>query len=176
MAQRKQRHTHSPRGLDRTHSPEVGAQGNKPSRKSRLFGSLQGSSIKTIWKFEGLSFSRAFGLVLVLCFLVITLATPLRNYFEQRTERSALETSNSQYRLDNQRKQSEIQRWNDPDFLDQETRRRLIVVPRGETAYRVVEPQQMYQGNKDPRQGDTTVHKAGPWYSDLWHDISTPQT
>lgn len=170
MAQRRERRPHSPRGLDRTHYPRVGTPGEKSGRTRRSFVTSGFS-----WKVEGLSIPRALTLIVVVGFLIVTLATPMRNYFEQRTERSRIETLNSQYRQENKRKEAEIARLKDPDFLDQEARRRLLVVPRGETAYRVVEPSDAGESEKKgPDNSGSHVRRNGPWYSDLWHDISTP--
>lgn len=112
---------------------------------------------------------RAVVLLLVLAVLVMTLAFPLREFVQQRSQIAALEQELAarQNRVDSLRTQA--QRWNDPDFIEAQARQRLHYVYPGETGYVVLSPQDVQEARQPEIRVATKVYD--PWYRTLWSSV-----
>jgi cell division protein FtsB len=115
--------------------------------------------------------NRVLALSAILFLLALTIAPPVKHYFTQRAQISALK---SQLSADNsalQKAREELMLWQDPEFVKAQARERLHFVLPGERQYIVV-------GNSTTgtNNGSTKVASAltdgQPWYARLIASIS----
>lgn len=117
------------------------------------------------------SSGRTFALLAILFFLALTLAPPVKHYFTQRAQISAL---NSQLVSDNkalENARKELLLWQDPEYIKSQARERLHFVLPGERQYIVTED------NSSPNAITTTkvanvLVDGQPWYTRLIASIT----
>ena len=110
--------------------------------------------------------SRALMLATILFLMALTIAPPIKHYFTQRAQISALKSqvASNNEALDQARK--ELLMWRDPEYIKSQARERLHFVLPGERQYIVT-------GTKDdPTLPDTTkvvsqLPEGAPWYTKL---------
>lgn len=130
------------------------------------------------WRGSRLNPARTITVILVAVVLGVSLATPLRTYYQQRTEKEALQAENTRLVAEIKRKEEQLAIQNDPAMIEEQARQRLLLVPRGETGFRVILPG---KEEKDSVQQDVddvpplSLSGNGPWYRDLWRSISIPE-
>jgi cell division protein FtsB len=115
--------------------------------------------------------NRVLALSAILFILALTIAPPVKHYFTQRAQISALK---SQLSADNealQKAREELTLWQDPDYIKSQARERLHFVMPGERQYIVTD------GSKaDAQTGTTKIASAltdgQPWYIRLIASIS----
>ena len=115
--------------------------------------------------------NRFLALSAILFIFALTIAPPVKNYFTQRAQISALK---SQLSADNsalQKAREELLLWQDPDYVKSQARERLHFVLPGERQYIVTE------GDTDGTQNNTTKISTSlvdgqPWYARLIASIS----
>ena len=109
---------------------------------------------------------------LVLCAIALSVAFPLRNYFQQRAQLA--EAVTAQQSLEQERDQLAARRaaLQDPDFVAAEARRRLQYVTPGETVFVVHAPASALQAQAGP--GRPSADQA--WYGNLWDTLAEPGT
>jgi cell division protein FtsB len=109
---------------------------------------------------------RTFAVAAIFFMLALFLAPPIKSYFVQRAQISALQ---SQLKSDNaalDAARKELTLWQDPDYIKSQARERLHFVLPGERQYIVT-------GTKDgPTLPDTTkvvsqLPEGAPWYTKL---------
>ena len=109
---------------------------------------------------------RALALSAILFFLALTLAPPIKHYFTQRAQISALKSQVVTDRTALDAARAELELWKDPDYIKSQARERLHFVLPGERQYIVT-------GTKDdPTLPDTTkvvsqLPEGAPWYTKL---------
>ncbi len=115
--------------------------------------------------------SRTLALFAVVFFLTLTLAPPIKHYFTQRAQISALnaQLSSDNKALDAARK--ELLLWQDPEYVKSQARERLHFVLPGERQYIVTE------GDTSATPVTTTkvansLTNGQPWYTRLIASIS----
>ncbi len=117
--------------------------------------------------------TRAIALVVVLLVLVISYASSLRIYFSQAHEISAsrAEISERQQRI--AKLQTELGRWDDPDYVRTQARQQLGWVVPGETGYQVVgaDGQPLGGGAAIENGTDPTAAQQDVWWSKLWGSV-----
>jgi cell division protein FtsB len=103
--------------------------------------------------------------------VALTLAYPLRNYFEQRSALADVQAE--QQALQQKISELEAQKaaLNDPAYIAAEARRRLQYVAPGDTVYRIVLPAAPKQ-SAPATTAPTT--KPKPWYGSLWDTLNDP--
>jgi cell division protein FtsB len=110
---------------------------------------------------------RAAVLLLVMGMLGIAYAWPVREYFRQRGELSALRAATRTTAAHVDALEAQKARWADPAFVEAQARDRLHYVMPGEVAFTVVHP-----GQPDLVQ---TLPKTPPpvqaWYDALWSSL-----
>lgn len=84
-------------------------------------------------------------LIAVLIAVLLAIAVPLRNYYEGRSEIARLNDSIAALEQRKTELETEIAKYDDPEYVKQEARRRLGVMEPGETAWRIMDPR-MTQG------------------------------
>ncbi len=115
--------------------------------------------------------NRFLALSVILFILALAIAPPVKHYFTQRAQISALK---SQLSADNsalQKAREELLLWQDPDYIKSQARERLHFVLPGERQYIVTDT------NSDGTQKSTTkiatsLVDGQPWYSRLIASIS----
>jgi len=119
----------------------------------------------------GLSRGKAIILAMVVCALALTLSVPMRTYFSQRSEATALAQERRELEADLAHLRDRRAQQQDPAFIRAEAKDRLRLVMPGETPYIVQVP-----GIEAPPRpsGPTQSKTPDPWYTDLWHTIAEP--
>jgi cell division protein FtsB len=115
--------------------------------------------------------NRFLALSAILFILALAIAPPVKNYFTQRAQISALKSQLSADNVALQKAREELLLWQDPDFVKTQARERLHFVLPGERQYIVTET------NSDGTQKSTTkiatsLVDGQPWYSRLIASIS----
>jgi len=115
--------------------------------------------------------TRVLALSAILFLLALTIAPPVKHYFTQRAQISALK---SQLSADNsalQKAREELMLWQDPEFVKAQARERLHFVLPGERQYIVVG-----DSTTETNNGSTKIASAltdgQPWYARLIASIS----
>ena len=114
---------------------------------------------------------RTFALAAIFFALALFLAPPIKNYFTQRAQISALQSQLSSDRAALEAAKKELLLWQDPEYIKSQARERLHFVMPGERQYIVTE------GETDAAQSGTTkiassLADGQPWYSRLIASIS----
>ena len=115
--------------------------------------------------------NRLLALSAILFFLALTIAPPVKHYFTQRAQISALKAQLSADQTALQKARKELLLWQDPEYIKSQARERLHFVMPGERQYIVTE------GETDAAQSGTTkiassLADGQPWYSRLIASIS----
>lgn len=114
---------------------------------------------------------RTFTLLVILFFLALTLAPPVKHYFTQRAQISAL---NAQLVSDNKALESarkELLLWQDPEYVKSQARERLHFVLPGERQYIVTEDNTSTNATTTTKVANTLVD-GQPWYTRLIASIT----
>ena len=113
---------------------------------------------------------------LVLCAVALSVAFPLRNFLQQRTELA--DAVVAQQSLEHQRDELQARKnaLQDSVYVAAEARRRLQYVTPGETVF-VVHAPAVGAGGAAGADGQTAVAASDqPWYSSLWDTLAEPGT
>ena len=106
--------------------------------------------------------------------LALFLAPPIKNYFVQRAQISALQ---SQLKSDNtalEAARKELTLWQDPDYIKSQARERLHFILPGERQYIVTDS----EGQYTQESGTTVANKipdGQPWYARMIASITETQ-
>ncbi len=114
---------------------------------------------------------RAISLWSIFFVLTLAVAPPIKHYFTQRAQISALnaQLTNDHKALDAARK--ELQLWKDPEYIKTQARERLHFVLPGERQYIVTENGQSVD-TAPTNKIATSLTDGQPWYSRLIASIS----
>lgn len=112
---------------------------------------------------------RAAVLTLVVAVLLVSYAYPLRTWYEQHNERSALEQEAAELREQVEQLETELELWDDPAYVAIQARERLGFVMPGEQGYVVVHP----DAGDDEDTGPEGLPPAGDgaWHERLWSSL-----
>jgi len=115
--------------------------------------------------------NRLLALSAILFFLALTIAPPVKHYFTQRAQISALKSQLSADQTALQKAQKELLLWQDPEYIKSQARERLHFVLPGERQYIVTD-----NSTANATNGNTTIASAltdgQPWYARLIASIS----
>lgn len=106
-------------------------------------------------------------LIAVVLVVLVAIAVPLRNYYEGRGEIARAQASIEALEAQKRQLESDIARYEDPEYAKQEARRRLGVLEEGETAWRIIDPR-MTQG---PNITTDQVPDTRAWQEVLWDSL-----
>jgi cell division protein FtsB len=116
---------------------------------------------------------RAAVLVLVLAVLMVSYASSLRAYLQQRSQINDLKGSIAQHEANIDALESEKARWDDPAYVRAQARERLGYVMPGEKSYLVLgedgKPLEPASQLQDPTAVISTT--STPWWSDGWASV-----
>lgn len=112
---------------------------------------------------------RAAILAVVIAALVVSYASSLRAWVDQRSQIEELEQTVTERRQEVRDLERELERWEDPAYVKAQARERFGWVMPGETGYVVVgrdgrTPNQEPDPNSDPRPKE-------PWWQSLWGSV-----
>jgi len=115
--------------------------------------------------------NRFVALSAILFVLALTIAPPVKHYFTQRAQISALKSQLSADNVALQKAREELLQWQDPEYVKTQARERLHFVLPGERQYIVTDTA------TDQIQNSTTkiasaLTDGQPWYSRLIASIS----
>ena len=115
--------------------------------------------------------NRVLALSAIFFILALTIAPPVKHYFTQRAQISALKAQLSADNSALQKAREELTLWQDPEYIKSQARERLHFVLPGERQYIVTE------GENEAGQNSTTkiassLADGQPWYSRLIASIS----
>ena len=115
--------------------------------------------------------NRVLALSAIFFILALTIAPPVKHYFTQRAQISALKAELSADNTALQKAREELLLWQDPEYIKSQARERLHFVLPGERQYIVTD------GENNPQQNGTTkiassLADGQPWYSRLIASIS----
>ncbi len=115
--------------------------------------------------------NRVLALSAIFFILALTIAPPVKNYFTQRAQISALKAQLSADNSALQKAREELLMWQDPEYIKSQARERLHFVLPGERQYIVTD------GENNPQQNGTTkiassLADGQPWYARLIASIS----
>jgi cell division protein FtsB len=115
--------------------------------------------------------NRVLALSAIFFVLALTIAPPVKHYFTQRAQISALKSQLSADNTALQKAREELTLWQDPEYVKSQARERLHFVLPGERQYIVTE------GENDLTQNSSTkiassLADGQPWYSRLIASIS----
>lgn len=170
------RATSTEAGADRPRLPQARSVQRQQERRQRVHTAparMARSFVTLPQKINPLA--TVISIVLVI-FLALSIATPLRNYFEQRAEIARLD---EKIHAQEQRKNEltdELNRYNNEDYIKEQARTRLGLIEPGESAYRIISPRikstapgEGVNGDDEKQQGERE------WYQKLWDSLSVPE-
>ena len=115
--------------------------------------------------------NRVLALSAIFFILALTIAPPVKHYFTQRAQISALKAELSADNTALQKAREELTLWQDPEYIKSQARERLHFVLPGERQYIVTD------GENNSKQNGTTkiassLADGQPWYARLIASIS----
>ena len=115
--------------------------------------------------------NRVLALSAIFFILALTIAPPVKHYFTQRAQISALKAELSADNTALQKAREEVLLWQDPEYIKSQARERLHFVLPGERQYIVTD------GDNNPKQNGSTkiassLADGQPWYARLIASIS----
>lgn len=115
--------------------------------------------------------NRVLALSVIFFILALTIAPPIKHYFTQRAQISALKSqlSADNTALENARR--ELTLWQDPEYVKSQARERLHFVMPGERQYIVTEGETL-PGQDGATKIASSLADGQPWYSRLIASIS----
>jgi hypothetical protein len=97
----------------------------------------------------------------------------VQKWMVQQREIAAVRADNAKARQQVGALETERNRWQDPEYVKAEARRRLFYVMPGETGFVVVDSQPPQKAAADPAHAAAAQVKNGdrPWFGDLWDSL-----
>jgi cell division protein FtsB len=115
--------------------------------------------------------TRAIALAVVFLILTISYASSLRIYFAQSAEIAATQQEITERQVRIADLQTDLTRWNDPDYVQTQARDRFGWVLPGETGYRVVGEDGQPLGGGEISQATKPSPPKDAWWDKLWGSV-----
>jgi len=115
--------------------------------------------------------NRVLALSVIFFILALTIAPPVKHYFTQRAQISALKSQLSADNTALQKAREELTLWQDPEYVKSQARERLHFVLPGERQYIVTEGENDLTRNSSTKIA-SSLADGQPWYSRLIASIS----
>ncbi len=115
--------------------------------------------------------NRVLALSVIFFILALTIAPPVKHYFTQRAQISALKAQLSADNTALQKAREELTLWQDPEYVKSQARERLHFVLPGERQYIVTEGENVANQNSSTKIA-SSLADGQPWYSRLIASIS----
>ncbi len=108
-------------------------------------------------------------LALVALVIALSLAVPLRSFVRQSGDNAALAAEVAETERSIAQLQSDVDRWRDESYVEDQARTRLSYVYPGETAYIVVDENGSTNGELPAKSADQAP--TGSWYERFWSSV-----
>jgi len=115
--------------------------------------------------------NRVLALSVIFFVLALTIAPPVKHYFTQRAQISALKAQLSADNSALEKARQELTLWQDPEYVKSQARERLHFVLPGERQYSVTEGE-TEAGQNSSTKVASSLADGQPWYSRLIASIS----
>ena len=115
--------------------------------------------------------NRVLALSAIFFILALTIAPPVKHYFTQRAQISALKAELSADNTALQKAREELLLWQDPEYIKSQARERLHFVLPGERQYIVTDGENNQQQNGTTKIA-SSLADGQPWYARLIASIS----
>ena len=118
--------------------------------------------------------SRALTLATILFLMALTIAPPIKHYFTQRAQISALKSQVESNNAALEQARKDLLLWRDPEFIKSQARERLHFILPGERQYIVTDS----EGQYTQESGTTVANKipdGQPWYARMIASIPETQ-
>ena len=118
--------------------------------------------------------SRALTLATILFLMALTIAPPIKHYFTQRAQISALKSQVESNNAALEQARKDLLLWRDPEFIKSQARERLHFILPGERQYIVTDS----DGQYTQESGTTVANKipdGQPWYARMIASITETQ-
>jgi cell division protein FtsB len=118
--------------------------------------------------------SRALTLATILFLMALTIAPPIKHYFTQRAQISALKSQVESNNAALEQARKDLLLWRDPEFIKSQARERLHFILPGERQYIVTDS----EGQYTQESGTTVANKipdGQPWYARMIDSITETQ-
>jgi cell division protein FtsB len=115
--------------------------------------------------------NRVLALSAIFFILALTIAPPVKHYFTQRAQISALKAELSADNAALQKAREELLLWQDPEYIKSQARERLHFVLPGERQYIVTDGENNQQQNGTTKIA-SSLADGQPWYARLIASIS----
>ena len=115
--------------------------------------------------------NRVLALSVIFFILALTIAPPVKHYFTQRAQISALKAQLSADNSALEKARQELTLWQDPEYVKSQARERLHFVLPGERQY-IVTDDSTTDPNNTPTKIASALTDGQPWYARLIASIS----
>lgn len=115
--------------------------------------------------------ARPLALIAIIFIFTLTLAPPIKNYFTQRAQISALKSQVATDRTALEQARAELSTWQDPNYVKSQARERLHFVMPGERQY-IVTGSEITQAEPQTTQVAKQLPEGAPWYTKLIASIT----
>ncbi len=115
--------------------------------------------------------NRVLALSAIFFILALTIAPPVKHYFTQRAQISALKAELSADNTALEKAREELLLWQDPEYIKSQARERLHFVLPGERQYIVTDGENNQQQNGTTKVA-SSLADGQPWYARLIASIS----
>ena len=115
--------------------------------------------------------NRVLALSVIFFILALTIAPPVKHYFTQRAQISALKAELSADNTALEKAREELLLWQDPEYIKSQARERLHFVLPGERQYIVTDGENNQQQNGTTKIA-SSLADGQPWYARLIASIS----
>ena len=110
--------------------------------------------------------ARPLALIAIIFVFTLTLAPPIKNYFTQRAQISALKSQVVSDRTALEKARAELNTWQDPNYVKSQARERLHFVMPGERQY-IVTGTDITKSQPQTTQIAGQLPAGAPWYTKL---------
>jgi cell division protein FtsB len=110
--------------------------------------------------------ARPLALITIVFVFTLTLAPPIKNYFTQRAQISALKSQVASDRTALEKALAELSTWQDPNYVKSQARERLHFVMPGERQY-IVTGTDITKSQPQTTQIASQLPEGAPWYTKL---------
>ena len=110
--------------------------------------------------------ARPLALIAIIFVFTLTLAPPIKSYFTQRAQISALKSQVASDQTALEKALAELSTWQDPNYVKSQARERLHFVMPGERQY-IVTGSEVTQSQPQTTQVAKQLPEGAPWYTKL---------
>ncbi|EXG79960.1 FtsB family cell division protein [Cryptosporangium arvum] len=154
-------------------SPGAGSrEGRRPGvRRTAASATAALDGRRFVRRGEGRFTGRAAVLAILFAVLVLTLAYPVQQYLAQRSQIAEAERAQARQNERIAALRSELDAWNDPEYVKGQARSRLQLTQPGEKRYVVQDPSRGNGGPTSTEPSGSPVNDPRSWYGRLWDSV-----